>query len=72
MACPHGFPKPASCVECMEDGGLPPAPRERVFVEHVTTSRYDGQCPECNLPIRVGQRIARLSTEAWVHEPCAP
>lgn len=71
MICPHGMPTPASCLDCMEEGNLPPPPRpERPKVLHTFAARYDGDCPECHLPIRVGQMVSALSSGAYVHESC--
>lgn len=72
-ACTHGMPTPASCVECMEDGNLPPAPRpepERVVARCL--SGFGGQCPACDLPIAVGARIAKTNRDRWLHDGCAP
>lgn len=71
-ACTHGMPSPASCVECMEDGNLPPAPRPTVTVDAVFIAYYAGHCRTCNLPTRAGERIARLSNDTYVHAGCTP
>lgn len=75
MDCPHGFPKPENCVDCMNEGNLPipPAPSRRT-VEAVFRATYEGHCQGCNFPIRVGELIARLSDDSYVHDrmDCRP
>lgn len=68
--CPHGMPSKASCFDCMNDEGLGAPATPAVTVEAVFAARYDGHCGSCNLPISVGQRVAKLSTERYVHEDC--
>jgi hypothetical protein len=72
--CTHGMPTPASCVTCMEDGNLPPAPRpEPDHVVATLRAQYEGQCPSCNLPIQVGAIVHKLEpSERYVHTGCAP
>lgn len=65
------MPSKASCVECMYDEGLGPADVAPVTVEARFAARYDGQCPRCNTAIHVGQRVAKLSTGAYVHDLCS-
>jgi hypothetical protein len=72
VTCAHGMPTPASCVECMEDGGLGAPARAPLTVEATFKARYDGQCPGCNLPIVVGQVVHRLSNDSYVHQGCQP
>lgn len=70
--CTHGMPSPASCIDCMDEGNMPDPPKaEAVTVEAVFAARYDGGCNECGLAIYEGQRIAKLSNGAYVHEGCA-
>lgn len=67
--CPHGMPDPAWCSTCKH--GVGPRPRVTVVERPRFRARYDGQCPDCDLPIGVGQWIVQLSTGAFVHEGCA-
>jgi len=66
--CIHGLGPIAACTIC--NG------RERreaaVNAEQPRTfpARFDGQCPSCNLPIQVGQRIAWLPDRPVTHEEC--
>lgn len=55
----------------MYDEGLGAPPKPPVTVEAVFTARYDGDCPACHLGIHVGQRVAKLSNDRYVHEGCA-
>lgn len=63
--CKHGM-NPAWCSACKEG---PRRPRPAT-VEATFCSRYDGQCPACNLPIIKGQVIHRMSNDTYVHEGC--
>jgi hypothetical protein len=54
----------------MEDGNLPLPTRPAVTVEAAFTARFPGQCNACDLPVAAGDRIAKLSTGAYVHERC--
>lgn len=71
-ACPHGFPKPANCVECMEDGNLPPAPQPepRRTTSHPFTAGFPGHCTGCNLAIHERQLIVRMSDDTYRHADC--
>lgn len=69
-SCSHGMPSPASCIECMEDGPVMAPERAAEEVEARFPARFDGHCNACNLPISVGQRIAKLSSGRYVHEGC--
>lgn len=71
-ACAHGMPSAASCVDCMYDTGVGPAPAEPVTVDIYARARHNSQCPACDFPIAAGQHIARLSTGQWVHAGCTP
>lgn len=71
MACPHGMPKPSTCIDCMNEDGLGSAPETAVTVEHVFSAGYDGHCRPCDLPIVVGQSIAAMSDGSYRHEACA-
>lgn len=71
MPCPHGMPKPSTCLTCMEDGPVaPPTAKVRPTPVATFTARFDGQCPGCNLPITPGQVIHCLSDMAYVHQGC--
>lgn len=64
--CRHGLPK-ASCYSCKHPLRAPVRPT----VEYTFTAKFDGRCGECNLPMRVGEVVARMSDERYVHEGCA-
>ena len=72
MNCPHGFPSPKSCVDCIYEDGVGVEPSPPVTVEFVFYARFASQCSACNLGIYERQRIAKLSNETYVHEACAP
>ncbi len=69
--CTHGMPSPASCIDCMDEGNMPPPEKaEAVTVEYTFFAKYDGQCGGCNLPITPGQMVHHLSNTRNVHEGC--
>lgn len=73
MTCPHGFPSPASCIDCMDDVGIPaPKPEPEQVDSPPIEARFDGDCTACNLAIHVGQLVVHTSRGRWVHEGCAP
>lgn len=63
--CKHGLPT-GSCSSCRH----PYRPPEKATVEYLLRARYDGHCNGCNLPISVGQPIAKMSDETYRHESC--
>jgi hypothetical protein len=70
--CAHGMPSPASCVDCMYEGNLPPVPVEPPE-EAIGTqfgAQYVGHCPVCDSDIHVGQLIVRTNRDRWVHRAC--
>lgn len=72
LRCTHGMPTPASCIDCMDEGvGIAPSIPEAPTVEAVFAAKYPGHCGGCNLPVSVGQRLARLSNGTYQHEECA-
>lgn len=72
MACPHGFASPGSCIDCMDEGLLPPPPKPAAAtVEYLFTARYPGHCDGCNTVIHEGEQTARLSDGTYVHGRCA-
>ena len=63
-----GDPLNLICVECMQDDGIPPPPREPVLVEYTFTAKFDSTCPECLGHIHADHdRVAKLSDERYVH-----
>jgi hypothetical protein len=58
----------------MYEGNIgPPKPPPNPTVEARFAAMYEGQCPSCNLPIQIGQPIARLSDSTYVHQgSCEP
>lgn len=57
----------------MYDGELPPPPKPPpITVEARFEAQYEGDCGPCNLPIQIGQPIARLSDGSYVHQGCEP
>lgn len=70
--CPHGFPKPANCWDCMEEGNLDPLPQTAVTVlASCIVAEFDGHCNGCNLEIHNGQLISRMSNGSYRHDHCA-
>lgn len=73
-ACTHGMPSPKSCVDCMMDGNLPVELPEPITVEYDFVAKIASRCPACNYTIEVGDRIAKLSNDRYVHnqDACLP
>lgn len=61
----HECDFPDTCPVCRG-----PVPKPTVTVERYFTARFDGQCPECDLPIHAGTDVALLSTGRYVHGTC--
>ena len=67
--CPHGMPSPASCIDCMDEGLLPPPPKPEVPEPgHSFEAAYPGHCKGCDLPIHPGQRITAMTDGTYRHE----
>ena len=63
--CKHGLPA-LTCAAC-RNPYRPPGPPT---IEHMFNARFAGHCSGCNLPVVVGQRIARMSDETYLHDWC--
>lgn len=73
MQCEHGYPKPTMCVDCIQEGPLPPAPEPVLAIDHLLYARYDGLCSGCGDDILPGMRIAALTDDTYAHHPqCTP
>lgn len=73
--CPHGMPSPGSCLDCMDEGNLPPAPKPEQPVpgEFWFAAKFAGTCRGCGLAFPEGQPIRRLSDHSgYVHDGCTP
>lgn len=64
--CPHGMPTPGSCIDCINDGPLPPPPRPKRD-GWPFTAEYDGPCCAPCPGIDVGDRIVRMSDGTYRH-----
>jgi hypothetical protein len=51
--CPHGMPKPSTCVDCMDEGPVVPPVRWQP-VGQPFMSLYGGVCPTCGDSIEAG------------------
>lgn len=69
--CPHGYPTPASCFECMEDGNVevPKREPEKAVVGPVVAT-WTSDCPGCGLNIWPGQRVVKTDRDRWMHKDC--
>ena len=69
--CPHGMPTPGSCLDCMDEGLLPPPPKPEPETadSHSFSGRYDADCPICRLTM-LGEPIVRTTRDRYVHERC--
>lgn len=72
--CPHGFPKPANCVECMMDGPVgpvTPADTQRLRADRTRTAMYDGRCARNTAhEIVEGDPIGYVETIGWCCGSC--
>lgn len=64
--CEHGYPSPASCVDCMAEGVMPDPPKLR-REGWPFTAQFDGTCGGCDSGTEVGQRIVRMSDGSYRH-----
>lgn len=72
-SCSHGMPTPAACVECMEDGNIPPRPRVREVADSpVIPARHAAGCDVCGERIEQGDDIVHTNLDRWVHSTCVP
>lgn len=72
-SCPHGMPTPASCLDCMDEGLLPPPPRddERVDPDSpVIPANFESECSVCGFPIGFRHLIKRTTKGRWIHSGC--
>lgn len=73
--CSHGMPTAASCIDCMANGNLAPAPPPAREIRQADapriTARHDGECPLCDAAIHAGRDELTLTThDRWVHACC--
>lgn len=72
IPCTHGMPTPLACVECMNEGNIPPPkPKPR----HATWSgpieaRFPGRCVYYDDTINEGDLIRVFAAKA-AHDTCA-
>jgi len=70
--CPHDD-DPATCPPCLHarrpDLTAPPAEET---VAWMTVAKYTGHCPACNLPINIGDWIAKWADGVIRHDSCKP
>ena len=75
MTCPHGMPKPTTCVDCFADGPVAPPVRWQQ-VGNPFAAHFAGTCGRCGTETPVGSRIVRedLGDERtrYVHETRCP
>lgn len=61
--CPHGFPKPANCWTCMEDGNLDPPPPQPKVEPH--PREHDGPLLLTEDRARAVDLLAALDAAGW-------
>jgi hypothetical protein len=67
------MPNPMSCIDCMDEGLLPPPPRddERVDPESpVIQANWRSDCTVCGFPINERNFIKRTTKGRWIHVGC--
>lgn len=77
--CTHGFPKPANCIECMEEGNMPTAKKSihrdnrDICTEldnsapNPWTAQFGGHCLFCDDEITKNELIVRMSDQTYQH-----
>lgn len=70
--CMHGIYPPSSCSWCSGQEARRAAEAKALADNtHVFAAKYEGQCVECNLPIRVGELIRWRPDLPPMHDRCA-
>jgi len=71
MTCPHGYPKPGMCLDCMHDGPIT-TPGDLPVAEQWMLARWEGCCA-ANPDHRIdpGDPIGEVPLIGWVCERCA-
>lgn len=65
-ACPHGMPTPGSCLDCMDEGLLPPPPKPEPEAadSHAFAGRYDADTLRVD-KFEMQKLLDRALQEAW-------
>lgn len=65
--CIHLIFPAASCTIC----NPPKVTHTEPQTGRTITAIYDGQCPECNLPIHADRSVIKQVRGKWLHKRCA-
>lgn len=66
--CPHNYPSPFACIDCMNDGNLPPTTKRRVRRNGWPfAAMYPGPCSGCDAGIEEGEQIVRMEDDTYRH-----
>ncbi len=72
--CIHGFPSPASCIDCMEDGPVM-APRpdqtQKLHAHRWIKARYEGSCARRLCSVAIGDDLGDVDDIGWCCGECA-
>ena len=70
--CPHGMGRAGSCIDCMDEIGLGPAPAPlEVAASDPLIAHHSGTCGICHRSIVPDvDEIVRTIEERWVHARC--
>jgi hypothetical protein len=63
--CIHGL-EAEWCATCKHG----PERQEPERIDFVFDAKFEGQCPECDLPISIGQFCAKTTRSRTVHRKC--
>lgn len=66
--CIHGLGPVEACVIC--NGRAKREAAERAEQPRTFPAKFESQCPECDLPIYVGQMVAWLPERRATHAEC--
>lgn len=69
--CPHGYPSPLNCIDCMNEGNIPP-PEKPELERYSFYAKWVGTCrADCGRPIRIDDMITKdASGFGYVHQEC--
>lgn len=73
MSCPHGYPEPSTCLDCILDEGMGGVPEPGLkATSRPFPARFAGTCSACNFAIHEGQKVVFTNRDYVVHATCLP
>lgn len=69
--CAHGYPSPASCIDCMDEGVMAPPPALPKRAGWPFVAQLEGTtCSGCHVTVDVGEKILRMDDDTYRHLAC--